>query len=80
MIRRGLGRFHRRLLQPVLGSAFAGPFLVTLGLTGSGCVGPAVPPPLSHRLVLHVNGDDPAAMRQAISSSLNATRHYGDRR
>jgi intracellular sulfur oxidation DsrE/DsrF family protein len=74
-------RLHARrwLVAPLLTLAFALPFIATLVLTAAESAGPKEQKPRPHRIVFQVNSEDPAAMRHAITNSLNAGKHYKDR-
>ena len=60
----------------VFGLAFAVPMCVTLALTGTCEADTDARKPITHRLALQVNSDDPTVMKHAITNALNAIASY----
>jgi intracellular sulfur oxidation DsrE/DsrF family protein len=69
----------------LFGLAFVAPLFATLAAIETCSATPRastdhiVQVPKAHRIVFQVNSDDPAAMRHAITNSLNAIKSYGDK-
>jgi intracellular sulfur oxidation DsrE/DsrF family protein len=72
-------RQPRRLLSlAVLGLAFALPFSATLLLTRAESAGKPEPKPVpvTHRLVLPINTDNPVTMKALISTAIHLGKYY----
>ena len=66
----------------LLALALALPFAATLVFTDTLSAGPKEQKPRDskpHRIVFQINSEDAAAMRHAITNSLNAAKHYRDK-
>lgn len=77
-------RFRRKIFATVVFClAFVVPLTVTLVLTGASSASPEESKNVigkAHRIVFQVNSNEPAAMKHAITNSLNAIRNYREKK